>query len=370
MTTMSSRERLLRTFRREPTDRMPYRIWGVDPDYPSDRPSYAPLYDFACEFGLDLIRNWRPQPPRPAAPAPEPTRTETPDGEMWEAPRVMNTPEGPLTSVSYVFKDGRPGYVKKHFVETVADAKKWLSIPLREPQFETDSYRPFVEKTGDKALVMVSIGHAMYGVENLMGSETFGFWLMDERELLREMIDKSFRTVEATLKRYLDAGVGELFGWVGPELCIPPLASPRDFDEFVTPYDGRLCDMIHDAGALVWVHCHGDMGPVLERFADMGVDCLNPIEPPPCGSLTLAEAKERIGGRMSLDGGVQDGIFDNLTPEEIERVVEETVAQGKPGGGFILCPTSGPSTRHVLTDQHVANYRAYCKAAARLSSYD
>ena len=34
---------------------------------------------------------------------------------MWEAPRVMNTPEGPLTSVSYVFKDGRPGYVKKHF---------------------------------------------------------------------------------------------------------------------------------------------------------------------------------------------------------------------------------------------------------------
>ena len=369
MTKLSCRERLLRAFRREPTDRMPFRIWGVDPDYPSDRPSYAPLYQMARHYDQDIIRNWRPTPPTPAAPAPAPERKDTPDGEMWEQTSTMHTPEGPLSCVRYVFKDARPGYVRKHFIETVGDARKWLSIPFREPQFETESYFPFVEQTGDRALVMIGLGHAMYGVENLMGSEVFGYWLMDERELLREMVDRSFRSVEATLKRYLAAGVGELFGWVGPELCIPPLASPRDFDEFVFDYDKRICDLIHDAGSLVWVHCHGDMGPVLERFADMGVDCLNPIEPPPSGSLTLAEAKARVGDRMSFDGGVQDGNWDRVSPEQMESLVEEVVQQGKPGGGFILCPTSGPSTRPVLAERHIANYRAFLRAAARLAPY-
>ncbi len=45
-------------------------------------------------------------------------------------------------------------------------------------------------------------------------------------------------------------------------------------------------------------------------FADMGVDCLNPIEPPPIGRLTLADAKRRVGERMSLEGGIEVGDFE------------------------------------------------------------
>ena len=43
--TMTSRERLLRCLRREPTDRAPVRLWGVNPFAAPGRPSYQLLID-------------------------------------------------------------------------------------------------------------------------------------------------------------------------------------------------------------------------------------------------------------------------------------------------------------------------------------
>ncbi len=87
-------------------------------------------------------------------------------------------------------------------------------------------------------------------------------------------------------------------------------------------------------------------------------------------NLTLAQAKERIGGRMPLEGGVQDGDFYQLEPEEMVRVVEETVSMGKPGGCFVLSPTSAPSTIPTLDERNIANYKAFIETGMRLASYD
>jgi uroporphyrinogen-III decarboxylase len=233
-----------------------------------------------------------------------------------------------------------------------------------------DSYFELKRKTGDRTMLMVNIGEAMYSVQALMGSEVFSIWLVMERELLHEMIQRSYANIENLVKHYLSHDVGDCYGWVGPELCIPPLASPEDFREFVFKYDKPIIDLIHDAGKLAWVHCHGDMKKVLMDFVEMGVDCLNPIEPPPVGGLTLAEAKEIIGGQMTLDGGVQNGNFELLEPEEMEILVEETVAMGKPGGCYILSETGTPSTWPELTEKHIANYTAFIETGIRLASYD
>ena len=372
MKALTCRERLKRVFRCEPVDRMPVRLWGVDPMHPSDRPSYQPLYEMSERHNLDLIRNWSPSKEERDPPVVEShsERKESDKPDMWENVTVTETPAGPLTSSHYSPKDGRPGYVKKHTIETIEDAKKWLSIPQPEPQFGTDSYWEFERKSGEEALLMVSTGHPMYSINAQMGSEIFGFWLMEERELLHEMVRKSYRGIEAAVKRYLAADVGDAFGWVGPELCIPPLASPNDFREFCIDYDKRIIDLIHDAGKLVWVHCHGDMHPVLEGFVEMGVDCLNPIEPPPVGNLTLAEAKQRVAGQMCLEGGVENGDFQLVTPAEMERIVEETVRQGKPGGGFILSSTSSPTTWVELDERIIENHRVFVETGVRLAQYD
>ena len=372
MKQLLSRERLLRTFRQESTDRMPVRIWGLDPMFPSSQPSWKPLYEMAEKYELDVIRNWRPRADEQDKPLVKyrSQRIESDKPDMWLNQTVMETPAGGLIQTFYAPKSGHPGMVRKFYIETIADAKKWLSIPLVKPNVTVDSYFELLRKTEDHAMLMISIGEPMYAVQALMGSETFGFWLMEERELLHELITHAYERIENLTKHYLAHDIGDCYGWVGPELCIPPLASPKDFREFVFNYDKRIIDLIHDAGKLVWVHCHGDMNPVLEDFVEMGVNCLNPIEPPPVGSLTLADAKKRIAGRMSLDGGVQDGDFHTLEPREMVQVVEETVSMGKPGGCFILSPTSSPTTTPVLGEKIIANYRAFVKTAMQLAKYE
>ena len=372
MQKLSCRERLRRVYRREPVDRVPIRLWGVYPSDPPQREDYPPLYELIERHELDLVRSYR-HPPERIDPPVCPSHTEAHPSEhedLDERVTVQETPAGPLTTIRYVFKDGRPGYMKKYPIETPEDAQKWLSIPTREPAFQVDSYWDMEREAGERAMVMVGLDHSLYAAQRLMGSEIFGFWLIEHRGLLHEMVSRTFAQVEAEAKRYLALGVGECFGWVGPELCIPPLASPRDFQEFVFDYDKRIIDLLHDAGKFVWVHCHGDMDPVLEGFADMGVDCLNPIEPPPTGRLTLAEAQARVGDRMTLEGGVQNGDFDVLDPHELAPVVEAAMAQGKPGGGYILCPTSGPSTWTKLSERHLANYRVFVETAIARADYD
>lgn len=372
MAKMTCKERLMRVFRCEPTDRMPVRIWGVDPLSPNPDPTWKPLYEMTEEFELDVIRDWHPTAEEADPPLYETSwdRQDSSKVDMWEDISTIHTPAGPLTQVHYTPKTGKPGYVKKHYIETVEDARRWLSIPERKTSCGVQSYFELEAKTGDRAPLMIGLAEAMYAIQAMMGSEVFGFWLMDERELLREMIDRSYLAIEDRLKHFLSHGLGDIYGWVGPELCIPPLASPRDFDEFVFDYDKRIIDLIHDAGKLAWIHCHGDMDPVLERFVDMGLDCLNPIEPPPVGRLTLAQAKARVAGRMCLEGGVEDGDFDLRTPTEMARITEQTVLQGKPGGGFILCPTSSPTTWVTQSDRHIQNYRAFVETGIRMGSYD
>jgi len=166
---------------------------------------------------------------------------------MKEVKSVMETPEGPLTEISYYPADGSPGYVRKNFIEEISDAKKYLSLPEQKNFPGVESYFALEKRTGGRAMLMLYFDEAMYAVQRMMGSEKFGYWLYDERELIRQMVDKAYKEMEALLKHYLSKNVVDCFGWCGPEVCIPPLASVKDFYEFVVEYDKKLIELIHNA---------------------------------------------------------------------------------------------------------------------------
>jgi uroporphyrinogen-III decarboxylase len=181
---------------------------------------------------------------------------------------------------------------------------------------------------------------------------------------LLEAIEIFSKRIREHATRAFDAGLKPIFAWVGPELCIPPLMSPRDFDEFVLPFDKPLCDLIHERGGYVWVHCHGKMGPVLERFVRMGVDVLNPIEPPPMGDITLPEAFARVGDRMGLEGNIETHDLMTATPERMRTLVRQAMEAGK-GRRFILCPSSGYMEAAQPTERNIQNLLTYLDEGAR-----
>jgi uroporphyrinogen-III decarboxylase len=172
----------------------------------------------------------------------------------------------------------------------------------------------------------------------------------------------------AFARALLQAGVSPVLGLQGQEQVVPPLLSPRHFADYVTRYDMPLCELIRSSGCLVYVHCHGFLNAVLERFADMGVNVLHPIEAPPMGDITLAEAKRRIGERVCLEGNIQVGDVMTLERAQIVRQVRQAIADAAPGGGFILSLTATPFER-VLSDRTRDNLLAMIDAALEFGAY-
>lgn len=127
------------------------------------------------------------------------------------------------------------------------------------------------------------------------------------------------------------------------EYALPPLMSPRDFEEFVVGFDKPLVDLVHSyPGTRAVIHSHGRVNAFLERFAAIGIDGLNVLEPPPQGDTVLVDAKRRVGDQLCLIGNIQYDDIVRGTSEGVERLVREAIRDGSPGGGFILSPCASP----------------------------
>lgn len=374
MAEMTSRERLMTAYRNREPDRVPIRIWGILPDKEPPHPSFQPICDLSAR--TDLVADWAPSNTGMFGTASEDVSVHTfeqccqVEGHR-EVVTVVTTRMGQLRSVYYQpLEPGVPGYQKEYLISSVSDARKYLSIPYVRPKIDCSSFDLADAEMGDRGVVMCPLGpEPMYHINALVGSELFALWLIEERDLIHELVENTFIRTRDFLAQQLSAGVGPLFGYVGPELCIPPLASPNDCRDFVVDYDKPLIDMIHDSGGVCWMHCHGKMASVIDMFAEMGVDVLNPIEPPPMGDITLAEAKARVGDRMALEGNIEQGDFYRVAPEKMDELVREAIGQGAPGGGFILCPTSSPWQSATVDGKTIGNYTAFVEAGLKYGRY-
>jgi len=368
---MTGRERLLAALRGEVPDRVPVWAWGIHPWLGEVDPSIQPVADSYLDRG-DLLCWWGGGIGTFGSAAHVPVEVKTwpsrlPDYD--ERVTTWHTPAGDLTQVMYVSHHGRPGYVRKYPLETFEDVRRMLSVPYEPWQPDCGSFFERDAELGDRGLMLANTGvDPMYALNHLCGSETFAIWSIEQRAMVDELIDVFLQRQLDHLRRLLAQGVGPAFGYVGPELCIPPLQSPRDFERWVVEPDRRIADAVHEAGGVLLAHCHGDMRPVLEGFVRMKADALHPIEPPPHG-MTMAEAKRRVGGDLCIVGNIQHHDIESMEPRRFREVVAETVRAGMPGGRFILSPTATPFGWPTMTDRARENWTAMLDVALEVGRY-
>ena len=370
---MTRRERLLACFKHQVPDRVPISIRGVDPWKGVRHPSFQPLVDAALEK-TDILAHWGMSGGvfMSATDQVRVTEERRPSRHADYVERVTtcHCPGGTLTGVHYESTVGKPGYWAKYFLETKRDVDILLSVPYVPIRGEVQSFFDRVNELGERGIVIASMSaDPMYHVSGLTGSQTFALWSVDERPMLRMLIDVFFERCRDYIEYQIEHGVGPVFGFAGPELCLPPLQSARDFEEFVVDYDSSLTKIVHDHGGYVHCHSHGRLGRFIERFADMGADCLHPVEPPPMGDITLEEAKRRVGDRMCIEGNIQIHDFFTLDPGDMRRLVTERMTAGKPGGNFILAPCATPLMTDVLPERVTDNFLTMIEVGLELGSY-
>jgi uroporphyrinogen-III decarboxylase len=113
--------------------------------------------------------------------------------------------------------------------------------------------------------------------------------------------------------------------------------SPRQYERFVMPYEAEVVRQIHTSGVPVYTHTCGDIGDRLERMADTGTDGIDTLDPPPLGSVDLADAKRRVGSRVFFKGNIDAvNTLWKKSREEVRADALRRLMTGSPGGGYIL----------------------------------
>jgi len=113
------------------------------------------------------------------------------------------------------------------------------------------------------------------------------------------------------------------------------------FREYVAPYDEPLVSLAHEMGHKVVYHTCGGMMPILEDIADLGIDAMETFTPAAMGGdADLADAKKRIGDRVCMIGGFDQGhLFIDCSEEKTREAVRRCFDQAGQGGGYIIAPS-------------------------------
>lgn len=377
---MTARERWLALLRGEPTDRIGIQVRGVEvwkPDWCEGKhASFGPLIDAVRAHGdWEAMAGFDTGLCYSSAEVPTETHVEDVPGhdDIAHHVTVIEGPRGALRQTVACSRVGHPPMTVEHLLKTPEDAENLLALPYEPVQPDPQRFVDLDRAVGDRGLVLIILGYDAIGeAYELLGTERLAIWSVDHRALLHRMLDEFSRRRLDTV-RYLGAcGLAERMplwvGHVGAEVVVPPLAGPADFRDFVVRYDRPLHDAVHDLGGFVHVHSHGSISLLLEDFADMGADVLHPVEAPPLGDTPLAEAKQRIGDRVTIEGNVEISRLLDEEPKAFRRRVRQTIADGKPGGRFVICPTASPYPVE-LSDRAIENYLALIDIALEEGRY-
>lgn len=335
---MTRRERLSRCYRNEETDRPAvFSRMG----YPDHDPTYDRLKAYLKERS-ELKMHWSSsafETPQPIVSAAEPH-----NADFSRQIDVLRTPRGELRRTALVSLKGQPGLHETFFINSAADAERYLSLPMPAHAGDTASFFAREASIGDAGIVDVSLGFnpAGYAAE-LCGSENFALMSITDRDLLHALCERRMRILLDRVRFLAERGVGPFFSISGEEYLVPPLHGRKDFDDFNVRYDKPIADAVHEAGGRLHIHCHGPLRTVFTGFLEIGADVLHPIEPPPQGDLDARAAKALARGRLCLEGNIQINRMYEASPEAIRaetaRLIEAAFDDRR---GLIVCPSASP----------------------------
>jgi hypothetical protein len=279
-------------------------------------------------------------------------RRET-KGDTVAITSEIDTPKGKLTAVTERNAITNTVWTVKYPVETLEDAEAIRSVPWELPERLAPPDPSTLPLDFDERCVLETrISSPFVCAAGMMPYQTFLEWCATELSLMIELTTLCLERILDVLDVLLAEGAIEYVWMGGCEWLTPPMGSPRLYEELVQPFERKVIERIHAAGALCHVHCHGNVRSTLESVIERGGDFFEPVEPPPDGDIIFAEAKALAAGRMALGGNVEARVIANESTEVVEAATRRAFEGGKEH--MVLKLSEGPLGR--LTPQMAANY--------------
>lgn len=117
-----------------------------------------------------------------------------------------------------------------------------------------------------------------------------------------------------------------------------PFTSTENYRKLYKPFHKKLNDWIHkNTNWKTFYHTCGSIVPLLDDFADAGIDILNPVQCSAAG-MDPVFLKENYGDRFVFWGGGVDTqqTLPFGTPDEVRAQVKERLEIFSPNGGYVF----------------------------------
>lgn len=229
-----------------------------------------------------------------------------------------------------------------------------LADPEAYPEWFTRALRTARALAPD-ASVHVEVFSPFTHLMELFSYEEALIALMDEPNMCRLLLDRLTPIVIAQVQRYAACSPDAVL--ISSAFAGAGFISRAMYRDFVLPYEQRVVHAIHAFRLPAYTHTCGAIGDRLDLMEATGVDGLDTLDPPPLGTVHLADAKARYGRRLFFKGNL-DAVNEMLRGEDaaFERAVRQRLEVGSPGSGYILssacsvAPRVAPARLQRLTD--------------------
>lgn len=365
---MTSRQRLLAAIDRREVDRVPCAFMS----FSAMRGRVHDAYELVLrelEMGLDswlfVPSGWRNQ--RPNNPdlrglpirLPETVRTDLwvehlPGEQFPVLHKEYHTPAGTLTTLVRKTDDWPHGsfvpFVDdyqipraiKPLVSSRADLEVLRTMLAAPDERDVAAFRLEVERAQafrDEHRVMLAGGWGVgadmaawfCGLENVM------LMAIDDPQLLDDLLSLIAEWNEQRMRVVLEAGV-DLYirrGWYESS----DFWSPNLYRRFILPRIEREVELAHEYGARFGYNMTTGLLPMMDSMIESGLDVNLGVDPLQHGERPLEAARDRLGGKVCLWGGVNGAItVEEGTPEDVRRAVGYALEVMRGVNGFILSP--------------------------------
>jgi uroporphyrinogen-III decarboxylase len=379
---MTRRERLIATLRGKPVDRPAvnfYEIggWTPDPDDPDpfnvfQGPGWREMLQFA-EEETDIIRMVAPE----LTPTPDNPRDEFRHVQTWVSRGSRFTRETwhaggrDLSSLTRRDRDVATTWTIEPLLKDAEDVRAYLELPDEVFAYEVgiQTLKSAECALGDAGIVMVDTHDPLCAAAGLFSMEGYTVVALTEPALFHRLLQKLARPLYARVEVVAREFPGHLWRIVGSEYASEPFLPPSLYEAYEVRYTQPIVDTIQRYGGYARLHSHGRLARILPYIAGMGVDGLDPIEPPPQGDVALIDVRREYGDQMVLFGNLEASEIENLPTDVFERRVHRALEEGTTGAGrgFVLMPSACPYGREINA-RVMANYRTMVRLAETYGS--
>ena len=329
---MTSRERVLKTFRFERADRVPLNYFanpiihsrfaafiGVDPKKAN-----------AVQDALDI--DFRGSDPKYTGPF-----------LFKEVPGINCNP---VTGHYTKWVDNEFGGYEDYVYFPLANAEPEFiaSYPVPNPDdFDYEGYADWLGTAGDRS---VHVGGAGSGdiinrTGMLMGMENTLVNLATEDEATLAYLDRRISMQIKVLERQLETAKGRVdFMWLGEDLGtqIAPMISLEMYRRVLRPRQQRYVDLAKAYGLYVMVHGCGSSSWVYEDYIEMGINGVDTLQPEAV-NMSPEYLKEHYGGRLCFHGCISTtGNLFYGSASDVAADVNRTLDILSETNGYMLSP--------------------------------